>query len=68
MKMVYDEYYGHLSYAQRAAYRSLNVTSYEHDRLVEHFGETSHAEITAAVRGASVQGMFNLRLAIGSQY
>lgn len=46
MKMVYDEWYGDLSYAQRAAYRKHNVTPYEHDRLVETFGQSAHAEIT----------------------
>lgn len=69
MKMVYDEWYGELSYAQRAAYRKHNVTPYEHDRLVEHFGATAHAEITAAVKGAvGAQGMFDFRLAISGRY
>lgn len=69
MKMVYDEWYGELSYAQRAAYRKYNVTPYEHDQLVEHFGASAHAAITAAVKDSiGAQGMFELRLAIGSQY
>lgn len=65
MKMVYDEWFGTLSYAQRAAYRKHNVTPYEHDRLVEHFGETAHAEITEAVKnGIGAQGMFDLSIAL----
>jgi hypothetical protein len=65
VKMVYDEWYGELSYAQRAAYRKHNVTPYEHDRLVEHFGQSAHAEITAAVKGGiGAQGMFDLRIAL----
>lgn len=69
MKMVFEEYYGTVSYAQRAAYRKHNVTPYEHDRLVDHFGENAHAEITAAVKNSlDEQGMFSLRLATGSPY
>jgi hypothetical protein len=69
MKMVYDEWYGELSFAQRAAYRKHNVTPYEHDRLVEHFGESAHAEITRAVKGAiGTHGMFDLRLAVGGAW
>lgn len=68
MKIVYDEWYGELSYAQRAAYRRHNVTPYEHDRLVERFGETAHAEITAAVKNSIGAHGFELRLATGSPY
>lgn len=69
MKMVYDEWYGELSYAQRAAYRKHNITPYEHDRLVEHFGRTAHAEITAAVKNSiAPSGMFDLRIATGSDF
>jgi len=65
MKMVYDEWYGELSYAQRAAYRKHNVTPHEHDCLVEHFGESAHAEITMAVKsGIGAQGMFDLSIAL----
>lgn len=63
--MVYDEWYGTLSYAQRSAYRKHNVTPYEHDRLVERFGESAHAEITKAVtNGIGAQGMFDLSIAL----
>lgn len=56
MKIIYDEQYGDLSFAQRAAYRKHNVTPYEHQRLVERFGESAHAEITKAVKDSVAAG------------
>jgi hypothetical protein len=50
MKMVFDEWYGELSYAQRAAYRKYNISPSDHDDLVREFGEHHHAAITAAVK------------------
>jgi len=50
MKMVYDEWYGELSYAQRAAYRKYNISPADHDFLVSEFGANEHAAITAAVK------------------
>jgi hypothetical protein len=50
MKIVFDEMYGRLSVAQRAAYRRFNVSPSDHDDLVAEFGESSHAVITAAVK------------------
>lgn len=66
-KMVFDEYYGELTFAQRAAYRKNNVTPYEHTELAEHFGESEHAAITAAVKDPAhySNGMFNVGLACG---
>jgi hypothetical protein len=58
MKMVYDEWYGELSYAQRAAYKKHNVAPVDHDDLVAEFGEDAHAEITAAVKQRSADGMY----------
>lgn len=58
MKMVYDERYGELSYAQRAAYRKHNVSPSDHDMLVDEFGASAHAEITKAVKERSVDGMY----------
>lgn len=67
MKLVYDEWFGTLSYAQRAAYRKYNVSPYEHDRLCEHYGEDDHAAITTAVKDSvGPSGMFELRLAISA--
>lgn len=49
-KMVYDEWYGELTYAQRAAYRKFNVPPAMHDDLVSRFGEANHERITAFVK------------------
>lgn len=48
MKMVFDEWYGELSFAQRAAYRKHNIPPALHDELVEAFGN-DHAAITKFV-------------------
>lgn len=58
MKMVYDEWYGTLSFAQRAAYRKFNVSPSDHDFLVREFGENSHAAITKAVKDRSPEGYY----------
>lgn len=58
-KMVYDESYGELTFAQRAAYRKYNVSPSDHDDLVDMFGENAHAAITAAVKKYSARGMFS---------
>lgn len=59
MKMVYDEWYGTLSYAQRAAYRKYNVSPADHDMLVDEFGEDSHETITRVVKQRSeANGMY----------
>lgn len=47
-RIVYDEAYGTLSFAQRAAYRKHNVPPAMHDMLVARFGE-DHATITRFV-------------------
>lgn len=62
MKMVYDEWYGELSYAQRAAYRKYNVSPADHQGLVREFGEDEHAKITAAVKERSTSGMYRAPL------
>jgi hypothetical protein len=58
MKMVHSEWYGELSYAQRAAYKKYNVSPSDHDSLVRQFGADAHAEITAAVKDRSKSGMY----------
>jgi hypothetical protein len=62
MKIVYDEWYGELSFAQRAAYRKFNVSPYDHDELVREFGASAHEAITKAVRERSAEGMYQGRL------
>jgi hypothetical protein len=58
-KMVFDEAYGTLTFAQRAAYRKYNVSPSDHDTLVEAFGEDAHSAIQAAVVRHSPRGMFS---------
>lgn len=62
MKIVYDEFFGELSYAQRAVYRKYNVSPADHQMLVDEFGETEHAKITQAVKDRSPHGMFQFML------
>lgn len=56
--MVYDEYYGELTYAQRAAYRKYNVSPYDHDELARKFGAKNHDAITKFVKENSTTGMY----------
>jgi len=58
MKIVFAEWYGRLSFAQRAAYRKFNVSPSDHDLLVDEFGASEHAKITAAVKARSASGMY----------
>lgn len=58
MKLVYDEWYGELSFAQRAAYRKFNVSPMDHTLLEQEFGERAHAQITKAVKERSSTGMY----------
>lgn len=58
-KMIFDEWYGEISYAQRAAYRKFNVSPSDHDDLVRVFGEDAHADITAAVKKYSSNNNFS---------
>lgn len=65
MKLVYDEWYGTLSFAQRAAYRKHNISPSDHDILVAHFGAGSHQEITAEVKRQCADGAMFSFLDIG---
>lgn len=66
--MVYDESYGELSYAQRAAYRKHNISPSDHDSLVYCFGARAHAEITEEVkRQVAENGRFSFLEIGGSQ-
>lgn len=57
-KLVFDEFYGTLSFAQRAAYRKFNVSPSDHQQLIAHFGENSHAAITQYVKDHAPGGMY----------
>jgi len=58
MKIVFDEWYGELSYAQRAAYRKFNVSPSDHQDLIGAFGAHEHAKITAFVKRCSASGYY----------
>lgn len=60
-KMVFDEWYGELTFAQRAAYRKFNVSPSDHDTLVDQFGASNHDAITRAVKNPEnqIQGMYS---------
>lgn len=62
MKIVFDEFYGDMSYAQRAAYRKHNVSPSDHDALLQYFFPDDHAAITKYVKwnASNNKGMFNL--------
>ena len=51
--MVFDEWYGELTYAQRAAYRKFNVPPAMHDDLIRRFGAENHQRITAFVKAVA---------------
>ena len=59
-KIVYDERYGELTFAQRAAYRKYNVSPSDHDALIDEYGEDAHDAITQAVKDFSGNGMFSV--------
>lgn len=61
MKMVYDEFYGDLSFAQRAAYRKYNVSPADHDDILMHFRAREHDAITKYVKfnASNNNGMFS---------
>jgi hypothetical protein len=50
-KIVFDESYGYLTYAQRSCYRKCNVSPAMHRVLVERFGDHP-AAITAFIKQA----------------
>lgn len=57
MTLVYDEQYGEVSFAQRAAYRKFNVSPSDHDELDRRFAG-DHRAITAYVTAHSPDGMY----------
>lgn len=56
-KIVFDEMYGNLSFAQRTAYRQGNVPPAMHDELTAYFGSDNHAAITAYVKSKGRNGL-----------
>jgi hypothetical protein len=52
---IFHESYGEVSRPQLAAYRKHNISPSDHDDLVRHFGEGSHADITKWVKDQAAE-------------
>lgn len=63
-KMVFDEAYGTLSFAQRAAYRKFNVSPSDHDMLTDIVRADAHADLTQIVKDYSPSGSFDVFAAL----
>lgn len=57
-KMVFDEYYGELTFALRTAIRKYNVSPSDYRDLEDEFGEGEYAKIQAAIKERSEDGMY----------
>lgn len=57
-KMVYDEWYGELTFACRAAIRKHNVSPLDYSELEREFGAGNFAAITKAIKERSTTGMY----------
>lgn len=64
-KMTYHEAYGDVSEEQLRLYKRNNVSSSDHDELVNIYGSdaTGRAKIIAAVRKFSSDGLFRIYMA-----
>jgi hypothetical protein len=58
-KIVYDEWYGQLTYAQRACYRKYNVPPAMHQDLVARFGENPDVIVAFIKRVVAERGSIN---------
>ena len=58
-KLLYDEWYGTLTYSQRACYRKYNVPPAMHADLVQRFGEDPEAIIAFVKRMVAEHGSIN---------
>lgn len=61
-KIIFDENYGNVSFAQRAAYRKFNVSPSDHEDLADHFGADAHEEITRFVKSHVEDGMYTVSM------
>jgi len=59
-KMVYDEFYGELTFALRAAIRKNNVAPADYTDLEDEFGAGNFGAILAAVKERSTDGMYQM--------
>lgn len=63
-KIVFEEAYGNLSYAQRAAYRRYNVSPSDHDMLTDIVRADAHEDLTQIVKDYSPSGSFDVFAAL----
>lgn len=54
-KMVYDEWYGELTYALRTAIRKFNVSPADYSSLEAEFGQGNFDIILSAIKERSVE-------------
>lgn len=57
-KMVYDEFYGELTFALRAAIRKNNVSPSDYQMLEYEFGQGNYDAILTAIRERSTTGYY----------
>jgi len=57
-KMVYDEWYGELTFALRAAIRKNNVSPSDYQMLEYEFGQGNYDAILRAVKERSADGYY----------
>jgi hypothetical protein len=62
MSLVYDEWYGELSVAERKAIKKYNVSPSDHQMLSDEFGDCNHEAITKAIIERSSSGMYRMEL------
>ncbi len=62
MNLVYDEWYGELSVAERKAIKKYNVSPSDHQMLSDEFGDCNHEAITKAIIERSSSGYYQMEL------
>ena len=62
MNLVYDEWYGELSVAERNAIKKYNVYPSDHQDLSYEFGDCNHEAITKAIKERSSSGYYRMEL------
>jgi len=63
-KIIFDERFGNVSFAQRAAYRKYNVSQSDHDMLTDIVRADAHADLTQIVKDYSPSGSFDVFAAL----
>lgn len=60
MKLVYDEWYGEITVAERNAIKKFNVSPMDHEMLCDEFGKDNHDAITKAIKDRSSSGYYQM--------